>query len=89
MVPDLKLLVVTATNASESPVKSKKVDLQEQLYREPRYSRVQAMANDFRHTLITTTSIQETGADAAVALLSLLTPVVDSPLVPPVDPTAV
>ncbi len=46
-IPDLKLLVVAAIKASELPVKSKKSDLQEQLYHEPQYSRVQAIANVF------------------------------------------
>jgi hypothetical protein len=34
-VPDLKALVAAAMESTDSPVKSKKADLQQQLYREP------------------------------------------------------
>jgi hypothetical protein len=51
MVPDSNVLVVAAMKASELPVKNKKADLQEQLYCEPLYSRVQAMSNDLWLTL--------------------------------------
>jgi len=42
----MKALVTAATNAEDSPIKSKKADLQEQLYCEPCHSRVQAMSRD-------------------------------------------
>lgn len=45
-VLEMKELVVAVTNATDSPVKSRKADLQAQLYREPWYGRVQTMAND-------------------------------------------
>jgi hypothetical protein len=35
MVPEMKALVVAATNSTDSPVKSRKADLQAQLYHEP------------------------------------------------------
>jgi hypothetical protein len=44
--PELKVLFIATTNASESPAKSKKADLTAQLYHEPRYSRVQALWNN-------------------------------------------
>ena len=50
-VPDLKALVTAATQSTGSPVKSKKAELQQQLYREPRLSRVQAMSNNLQLTL--------------------------------------
>ncbi len=34
-VPDLKVLITAATNTTDSPVKTRKADLQAQLYREP------------------------------------------------------
>jgi hypothetical protein len=80
-VPDLKVLVVAATNASESPVKNKKAELQEQLYREPRYSRIQAMSNNLRLTLN-----NEAMADAAAALLLVAQP---PDVATAVNPTAV
>jgi hypothetical protein len=61
--------VTAATTSSDSPVKKKKDELQQQLYREPRYSRVKHLAQDFRRTLITTST-----ADAAEALVSLFAP---------------
>ncbi len=39
-VPELKALLTMATNAEDSPIKSKKADLQGQLYDEPRHRRV-------------------------------------------------
>ena len=63
-VPELKSLVVAVSNSDDSPVKKKKSELQEQLYREPRYSRVQQLAADVRRT---------SNDDAADALLSLFT----------------
>jgi hypothetical protein len=75
-VPDLKVLVTAATNTTDSPVKTRKADLQAQLYREPRYNRIQTMAQEFRLTLIndstTSSSSTSTAQDtAAAALLSL------------------
>ena len=72
-VPDLKVLITAASNISDSPVKTRKADLQAQLYREPRYNRIQTMAQEFRLTLINdTTSSSSTAQDtAAAALLSL------------------
>ncbi len=64
-VPDLKALVTATTNASDSPVKKKKDELQQQLYREPRYSRVKLIADDLRRT---------SDSAAAEALVALLTP---------------
>ena len=40
MVPDLKALVTAAINLKDLPVKKRKEELQQQLYHEPRYSRV-------------------------------------------------
>jgi hypothetical protein len=70
-VPELKALVTARTTSSDSPVKKKKEELQQQLYREPRYSRVKHLAQDFRRTLITTST---STADAAEALVSLFAP---------------
>jgi len=75
-VPDMKVLVAAATKSSDSPVKKKKEELREQLYREPRFSRVQQLANDMQLTQ---------DAAAAEALVALLAP----PPVPAVNPTAV
>jgi septal ring factor EnvC (AmiA/AmiB activator) len=70
-VPEMKALVVAATNTTDSPVKSRKADLQAQLYHEPRYGRVQAMANNLTLTS-TTSSTNESVADAAAeGLLAL------------------
>ena len=77
-VPEMKALVAAATTATDSPVKSRKAELQAQLYREPRYGRVQAMANDLRLTS-SDTSANATNtdvapdADVAASLLSLFT----------------
>jgi hypothetical protein len=68
-VPELKALVTSGTTSSDSPVKKKKEELQQQLYREPRYSRVKLLAQDLRRTMIASTA-----ADAAEALVSLLAP---------------
>ncbi len=65
--PDMRALVIASSNASDSPVKKKKDEIQEQLYREPRYARVQALANDFRLTLTNSVS----NSAAAEALISL------------------
>ncbi len=46
-VPDLKALITVTANASDSPVKKKKDELQQQLYCEQRYSRVKLLAYDF------------------------------------------
>jgi hypothetical protein len=83
-VPELKVLVAATTTASESPAKNKKGDLTAQLYREPRYSRVQALSNDLRLTLAA-----EAGTTAVEALLALTTtstaptnnPVLDPPVI--------
>jgi hypothetical protein len=64
-VPEMKLLVTAATNASDSPPKKKKDELKEQLYRQPRYNRVQQLAADFRLTM---------SSDAAAALIALQGP---------------
>jgi len=64
-VPEMRVLVTAATNTSDSPVKKKKNELQEQLYREPRHNRIQQLATDFRLTL---------SNDAAEALVSLQAP---------------
>ncbi len=61
----MKLLVTAATNASDSPPKKKKDELKEQLYRQPRYNRVQQLAADFRLTM---------SSDAAAALIALQGP---------------
>jgi hypothetical protein len=68
-VPELKALVTSGTTSSDSPVKKKKEELQQQLYREPRYSRVKLLAQDLRRTVIASTA-----ADAAEALVSLFAP---------------
>lgn len=71
-VPDLKALVTAATQSTDSPVKSKKVELQQQLYREPRLGRVQAMSNNLQLTL--TNEAAQRSSDAAEALLGLINP---------------
>jgi hypothetical protein len=63
-VPELKSLNVAVSNSDDLPVKKKKSELQEQLYREPRYSRVQQLAADVQCT---------SNDDDADALLSLFT----------------
>ncbi len=68
-VPELKSLVTTATISSDSPVKKKKDELQQQLYREPRYSRVKQLAVDVRRTL---------DNDTAQALVTLFAPTSNS-----------
>ena len=68
-VPELKSLVTAATTSSDSPVKKKKDELQQQLYREPRYSRVKQLAVDVRRTL---------DNDAAQALVTLFAPASNS-----------
>jgi hypothetical protein len=62
-------LTVSGTISSDSPVKKKKEELQQQLYREPRYSRVKLLAQDLWRTMIASTA-----ADAAEALVSLFAP---------------
>ncbi len=69
MVPNLKVLALAATNTSESPVKNRKVELQEQLYCEPWNSRIQAMSNNLGLTLN-----NEAMADAAATLLLVAQP---------------
>jgi hypothetical protein len=49
-VPYLKILVSAATHEPDSPIRKKKNKLQDQLFREPRYARVQAMANELQLT---------------------------------------
>ncbi len=85
MVPDLKVLVVAATNASESPVNNKKADLQEQLNPYPQYSRVQEMSNNLRLTLNNESAASATSDAAAALLLVAQTPDVATT----VNPTAV
>ena len=50
MVPEMKALVTAASKSSDSPVKKKKQELQQQLFREPRYGRVKALANELELT---------------------------------------
>jgi len=69
-VPDMKALVTAATESTDSPVKSKKAELQQQLYREPRHSRVQAMSMQ----LTLTNEAAERNNTAAKALLDLFQP---------------
>ncbi len=57
-VPEMKALVSATTTTTDSPVKSKKAELQAQLYREPRYGRVQAWANDIDSPLLVIPSPQ-------------------------------
>jgi hypothetical protein len=57
-------VLVTCCNKCLSPVKKKKNELQEQLYREPRHNQIQQLATDFRLTL----------SNAAEALVSLQAP---------------
>ncbi len=78
-VPDLKILVGAATLEPDSPIKKKKNELQEQLYREPWYARVQAMASELRLTS------EATDAAAAKALLLVSAP----PVATAVNRTAV
>ncbi len=71
-VPDMRALVIASSNASDSPAKKKKDDIQEQLYREPRYARVQALANDFRLTL--TSATNSAAAEALISLHTIVPP---------------
>ncbi len=71
-VPDMRALVIASSNASDSPVKKKKDEIQEQLYREPRYARVQALANDFRLTL--TSVSNSAAAEALISLQAIIPP---------------
>jgi len=64
-VPDLKAIVTATTKASDSPVKKKKEELQQQLFREPRYSRAKLLAEELRRT---------SNAEAAAALLAMVGP---------------
>ncbi len=50
-VPEMRVLVTAATNVSDSPVKKRKNELQEQLYSEPRYNRIQQLAANFWLTM--------------------------------------
>ena len=77
-VPELKSLVTAATTSSDSPVKKKKDELQQQLYREPRYSRVKQLAVDVRCTL---------DNDAAQALVTLFAPALNSSAITPAEAT--
>jgi hypothetical protein len=49
-VPEMKALVTAAMTTSDSPIKKKKQELQEQLYRERRYGRVKQLAKDLELT---------------------------------------
>ncbi len=61
-VPEMKTLVSAATRESDLPDEKKKSELQQQLYHEPRYARVQAMVGEFQLTI---------NAAAVEALVSL------------------
>ena len=63
--PNGKAIVTATTKASDSHVKRKKEDLQQQLFREPRYSRAKLLAEELRRTL---------NAEAAEALLGMFDP---------------
>jgi hypothetical protein len=49
----MKALVIAASKSTDSPVKKKKKELQEQLYREPRYGRVKELVRDLELTSVT------------------------------------
>ncbi len=77
----MKALVTAASKSSNSPTKKKKQELQEQLYCEPRYRRVKALANDLE-----TTSVAEAhenknsiSTDAVEALMALC---LQGPIIP-------
>jgi hypothetical protein len=61
----VKSIVTAVTMLSDSPVKKKKEELQQQLYHEPRYSRAKQLAQDVQCTL---------DYDAAATLVSLFAP---------------
>jgi len=69
-VPEMKALVTAASKQSDSPIKKKKQEQQEQLNREPRLGRVQQLAREYKHTLETTA--QESNNEAAEALMALV-----------------
>jgi len=69
-VPEMKALVTAASKPSDSPIKKKKQELQEQLNREPRLGRVQQLAREYEHTLETTA--RESNNEAAEALMALV-----------------
>ncbi len=68
----MRALVIASSNASDSPVKKKKNEIQEQLYREPRYARVQALAKDFQLTL--TSVSNSAAAEALISLQAIIPP---------------
>ena len=78
-VLEMKALVIAASKSTDSPVKKKKQELQEQLYREPRYGRVKELAKDFELTSATNAGENTSSTDAAQALLSIS---VQGPIIP-------
>ena len=78
-VPEMKALVIAASKSTDSPVKKKKQELQEQLYHEPRYGRVKELAKDFELTLATNAGENTSSTDAAQALLAIS---VQGPIIP-------
>jgi 4-alpha-glucanotransferase len=76
-VPEMKALVTAASKSSDSPVKKKKQQLEEQLNREPRLGRVQQLAREYELTL--ESAARETNNDVAEALMALG---VEGPVIP-------
>ena len=75
----MKALVIAASKSTDSPVKKKKQELQEQLYREPRYGRVKDLARDLELTSVTNVGENTNSTDAAQALLAIS---VQGPIIP-------
>ncbi len=88
-VPDLQALVTATAKTGDSPVKKKKEELLQQLYREPRYTRVKELASDYRLTLhAAATEATTAEAAAAEALVSIVAPeTIPASAVAPVAPS--
>jgi hypothetical protein len=72
----MKALVTAASKSSDSLVKKKKQELQHQLYHEPRYKQVKALADDLELTSAAEArknnpNALENNTDAVAALMSL------------------
>jgi hypothetical protein len=60
-VPEMKALFTAASKTSDSPVRKKKQELQEQLYREPRYGQGKRISQRLRAYLCNQSSREECG----------------------------
>jgi hypothetical protein len=72
----MKALVTATSKSSDSPVKKKKQELQDQLYHDPRYGQVKALADNLELTSAAeahknNADALENNTDAVAALMSL------------------